>query len=461
MVNSWKKVALGRVAKVVGGFAFKSRDFVTRGVPVVKIKNVRHRDVDLSSVDHVTEEHADSCSRFLIKHGDVLISMTGSGIQAPASIVGRVARHSGEDRAFLINQRVGRFEILEPTELDIRYLYYFLSQRAVQLELVSIATGSANQVNLSAVQIEALDIPLPPLSVQRRIAQVLGNLDDKIEVNSEIIQTLQRTSHMLFKSWFEDFEPVIDNALVNGNPIPEEFASRADVRRAALADGTANRSIADIFPDAFELTESMGWIPKGWEVKSLDQIAIYRNGLALQKFGPIDGEPSLPIVKIAQLKSGRATWDEPCSSRITSECVLNDGDVVFSWSGSLMVTIWCGGTAALNQHLFRVTSTTFPKWLYWEWTRYHLSEFQRIAADKAVTMGHIKRSHLSDARCAIPGELVVASGSDIFGPLLEQMILLETQSRVLSECRSLLLPKLISGEIEASYAEQPTVEALS
>ena len=123
MGSEWTYPQLNQVAKLVGGFAFKSKDFQPDGVPVAKIKNVRHRDIDLSDVDYVSKETANSCSKFLIKNGDVLISMTGSGMNAPASIVGRVARHSGQNNAFLINQRVGRFNVLSPDKLDLRYLY--------------------------------------------------------------------------------------------------------------------------------------------------------------------------------------------------------------------------------------------------------------------------------------------------------------------------------------------------
>ena len=139
MGSEWTEVPLNQFAKLAGGFAFKSKDFVRNGIPVVKIKNVRHRDIDLSDVDHVSETFAKEYSKFLIKNGDVLISMTGSGIQAPASIVGRVARHTGPDDAFLINQRVGRFLIHEADKLDLRYLYYYFSQRDTKFEFVSIA----------------------------------------------------------------------------------------------------------------------------------------------------------------------------------------------------------------------------------------------------------------------------------------------------------------------------------
>ena len=108
------------------------------------------------------------------------------------------------------------------------------------------------------------------------------------------------------------------------------------------------------------------------------------------------------VQTIAQLRSGLPTYVEKAKPDLPDEYVVDDGDLVFSWSGSLMVKLWCGGRAALNQHLFKVTSADLPKWFYLGWTKFHLDEFKRIAADKAVTMGHIKRSHLREAACVLP-----------------------------------------------------------
>ena len=111
-----------------------------------------------------------------------------------------------------------------------------------------------------------------------------------------------------------------------------------------------------------------------------------------------------------------------------------------------MVDIWCGGKAALNQHLFKVTSNHYPKWFYYLWTKYHLAEFQRIAADKAVTMGHIKREHLSQALCIVPHTNFLQLVPSIEG-FIEKIILNRLENFKLAQTRDLLLPKLLSGEL--------------
>jgi len=149
------------------------------------------------------------------------------------------------------------------------------------------------------------------------------------------------------------------------------------------------------------------------------------------------------------------------SPSISADCIIDDGDVVFSWSGSLMIDVWCGGKAALNQHLFKVTSDNFPKWFYFKWSDEHLNNFQKIAADKAVTMGHIKRSHLSEALCAVPGNHLIKLGAEHFDPILERIISNRLHSRSLTKLRDTLLPKLISGDLRLPEAERLTEQALA
>lgn len=156
-------------------------------------------------------------------------------------------------------------------------------------------------------------------------------------------------------------------------------------------------------------------IPDGWQESSLLGIADYLNGLAMQKYRPKDDEQGLPVLKIKELRQGSCDFNsELCSPSIKPEYIVHDGDVIFSWSGSLLVDLWCGGTCGLNQHLFKVTSSTYDKWFYYAWTDHHLQKFAAIAADMATTMGHIKREELSKAEVLIPSQ----SDYDRIGGLL-------------------------------------------
>ncbi|MCA9644246.1 MAG: hypothetical protein KC492_26310, partial [Myxococcales bacterium] len=192
---------------------------------------------------------------------------------------------------------------------------------------------------------------------------------------------------------------------------------------------------------------------RGWEITSLDHVADFLNGAACQKYPPTEGISSLPVIKIRELNQGISENTDLARSDIPAKWHVRDGDVLFSWSGSLCVKLWSGGPGVLNQHLFKVTSERYPKWLYLAWTRKHLDSFQRIAADKATTMGHIKRHHLTDARCIVPPDTTVDRLGALLEPLLERGLAAELESRTLAELRDTLLPRLISGELRIPEAE--------
>ena len=309
-----------------------------------------------------------------------------------------------------------------------RFAYYF----AEQFDFSAFNSGSA-QPSLNRNYINPVEVSIPPFSEQKAIAHILGTLDDKIELNRKTNETLEAMAKALFKSWFVDFDPV--RAKAEGRPtgLPAE--------------------ISDLFPDSFEDSE-LGEIPSGWKVKSLDEIAHFLNGLALQKYPPEDGAATLPVIKIAQLKKGDSIGADRCSIAVPSEYVVRDGDVLFSWSGSLAVDIWCGGDGALNQHLFKVTSKTYGKWFFCQWVKHHLPVFQEIAQGKATTMGHIQRHHLSEAKVLIPPPSLLAAMDSAFTALLDRTFGLRKQAKDVGSIRDALLPKLISGEIRIPDAEK-------
>ncbi|MGH9891756.1 MAG: restriction endonuclease subunit S, partial [bacterium] len=248
---------------------------------------------------------------------------------------------------------------------------------------------------------------------------------DKIELNRRMNETLEAMARALFKSWFVDFEPV---------------RAKAEGREPGLP-----QHLAILFPDSFEESE-LGEIPKGWEVRGLDGIAAFLNGLALQRFPAREGE-GLPVIKIAQLRAGKSDGAALASLDLDSRYVVNDGDVLFSWSGSLECALWAGGRGALNQHLFKVTSGEFQKWFYYFWIHEHLHDFRQIAASKATTMGHIQRHHLSGALVAVPPRDLLCRADDLVGGLLLRLLRSQVESKELAQLRDLILPKVLAGEL--------------
>lgn len=294
--------------------------------------------------------------------------------------------------------------------VDAEFLYYLLSQDLFFAYVMSGANGS-KMPRGDKQQIMNWEIEIPSEKEdQRRIASILSSLDRKIELNNKINADLEEMAQAIFKNWFVDFEPFKDGKFVDSE---------------------------------------LGMIPEGWKVGTLTEIASYMNGLAMQKFPPENNEDSLPVLKIKELGQGFCGTDsDRCSCNIKDECKIHNGDVIFSWSGTLLVDVWCGGDCGLNQHLFKVTSKDYPKWFYYYWTKHHLQEFIHIAKDKAVTMGHIKRGHLEEAMVAIPDNDSMEKAHELFEPILSKMISLRLESSRLSLLRDTLLPRLMSGELE-------------
>lgn len=194
-------------------------------------------------------------------------------------------------------------------------------------------------------------------------------------------------------------------------------------------------------------------LPNGWKKSNLVSIADYLNGLAMQNYRPNDDDQGLPVLKIKELRQGSCDADsERCSSYIKSNYIVNDGDVIFSWSGSLLVDFWCGGICGLNQHLFKVTSTQYAPWFFYSWTNYHLAKFAAIASAKATTMGHIKRSDIEAAEVIIPSPADYKRIGALIQPLYDLCVALRLENRKLAATRDSLLPRLLSGDIDISEA---------
>lgn len=319
------------------------------------------------------------------------------------------------DGNFSIKYYKGKFNAYQRTyvitpirgKVDIKFLYYALSLCLKQLKNMSQGTSTKF---LTVSILNSFSVQLPSISDQRRIASILSSLDRKIELNNKINADLEEMAQAIFKNWFVDFEPFKDGKFVDSE---------------------------------------LGMIPEGWKVGRLTEIASYMNGLAMQKYPPENNEDSLPVLKIKELGQGFCGTDsDRCSCNIKDECKIHNGDVIFSWSGTLLVDVWCGGDCGLNQHLFKVTSNDYPKWFYYYWTKHHLQEFIHIAKDKAVTMGHIKRGHLEEALVAIPDNDSMEKAHELFEPILSKIISLRLENSRLSLLRDTLLPRLMSGEIE-------------
>ena len=298
-------------------------------------------------------------------------------------------------------------------KVNSKYLYYLLSTDDFFDYNVKGSKGT-KMPRGDKEHIMNYEFKLPSLKEQKRIADILTALDDKIELNNQMNQTLEEIASLLYKRWFVDFEFPDDK----GNPYKSNGG---------------------------EMVESeLGMIPKGWEVKNLTEIAKFVNGLAMQKFRPQISEESLPVLKIKELISNSVSKStERCKKNIKDEVKVFDGDIIFSWSGTLAVKIWSGGEAGLNQHLFKVTSSIYPKWLYYLIVLYNLNNFKSIASDKATTMGHINRSHLEKTYFTIPQIKIIIKEYTYMETIIDKIIENKVSIKYLQETKEKVMLDLI------------------
>ena len=377
------------------GSNIKVSCFVDSGVPVLNGSNLEGFSLSEKAFRFVTKEKADSLNKANAHRGDIVITHRGTLGQ-----IVFIPQDSRYDR-YVISQ--SQFRVRCNDKVLPEYLVYYFHTPIGQHKLLS----NASPVGVPALArpsstFQQIEVELPELSIQKRVVEIITTIQKKIENNQELNDNLQQQALSVFRKAFINIEE----------------------------------------------------LPSSWTKGCLLDIADYLNGLAMQKFRPSENEIGIPVLKIKELRQGSCdASSELCSPSIKTEHIIHDGDVVFSWSGSLLVDIWCGGTCGLNQHLFKVTSKTYDKWFYYLWTAHHLERFIAIAADKATTMGHIKREELSKAEVVIPSQNDYEKIGAVLQPMIDLIIANRIENKKLATLRDELLPKLMSGEIDVSEVE--------
>lgn len=229
-----------------------------QGIPIIRVNNVKNGKLDILSPIKVHPDIEEKHRRTRLEGGEVLLTLvgsTGQSVIADSDLAGwNVAR---------------AIAVIRPTsEIGATWIHICLQSKDVQ-HFLDTRANTTVQKTLNLKDIRNIPILNLPKEKRKFIERCWTSLSDKIELNRRMNATLEGMAQALFQSWFVDFDPVLDNALAAGNPIPEELANRGEVRRQALANGTANREAAKPFPAAFQLTEELGWIPEGWEVSHL------------------------------------------------------------------------------------------------------------------------------------------------------------------------------------------------
>ena len=285
---------------------------------------------------------------------------------------------------------------------------------------------------------------LPLVNCDTKLSQLLNNLSSSI-LDAKLLSIVGAECKKKLNNLVNLISSISNGAILFS------LISLIVIKTPPLINNNLEQQAQSIFLNEFLTLETL---PDGWNQASLIDIADYLNGLAMQKYRPTVDETGIPVLKIKELRQGCCDDNsELCSPNIKSEYIIHDGDVIFSWSGSLLVDFWCGGICGLNQHLFKVTSSKYDKWFYYAWTKHHLNRFIAVAADKATTMGHIKRDELAKAEVLIPNEADYNRIGALLQPIYDLIIANRIENKKLAETRDTLLPKLMNGEIDISEVD--------
>ncbi|WP_084156341.1 restriction endonuclease subunit S [Desulforegula conservatrix] len=331
-----------------------------------------------------------------------------------------------------------------PEKADVRFIEYLF--RAMRENVKRRAYGSV-QENINLMVLRDLEFPVPCLEFQKKIADFLSMLDDRIDLLRETNKTLEAIAQAIFKSWFVDFDPV---------------RAKQEGREPEGMDADT----ASLFPDSFEESE-LGLIPKGWSICSVYDLAQYINGAAYKAFEPNLERKGLPIIKIAELKAGVTSQTGFSDIKMPLKYKINTQDVLFSWSGnpdtSIDIFVWPHGEAWLNQHIFRVVPHTAQERSFVLLTLKHLKPvFAEIARNKQTTgLGHVTVSDLKRLRVIQPNNLLLKKWNELVDPLIERAFMIEQKAQTITQIRDTLLPRLISGQLRLPDAEPIVKEAVS
>lgn len=424
--EGWRWTALSDVASLESGHtpSRKKPEYWGGDVPWVGIKDAtsNHGQKIYETLQHTNDLGIANSAARVLPANTVCLSRTAS--VGYVIVMGRPMSTSQDFANWVCSENI-----------DYRFLKFALL--AERESFARFSYGSTHQT-IYYPELKAFHICLPPIAEQKRIANALQALDDKIELNRRMSATLEEMARAVYRSWFVDFDPVHARAL-------GQSPAHMDEATAAL------------FPDRF----GPDGLPKGWAMRSLDDIADFLNGAALQKFPAEEGEDSLPVIKIAELRAGITSKSNRAGLHVPEKYKIGNGDLLFSWSGSLLQKVWTEGPGVLNQHLFKVTSEVVPKWFQFFAVDQHMAEFRQIAASKATTMGHIQRHHLKEALVVIPdNEAVIRVAEKYIGPAFNRAISADLEGKKLASLRDTLLPRLMSGELRIREAEREIEEVV-
>lgn len=367
--------------------------------------------VDWNNCGFITEDRYEESPEIMLQEGDILISKDGTlgkigyvkGLTTPCTVASGI---------FVLRNSI-------PEKLNFDYLYHVLKSNIFKDFIQRNKSLGSTILHLYQRDLENFELDLPSLEHQNSISRILNAIEEKIANNNKINAELESLAKTIYDYWFLQFE------------FPNE-------------DGKPYKSSGGKMVWNEKLNRM---IPDGWKDGNLYDIAEFTNGLACQKHRPIKNNQRLLVIKIREMHNGFTSETEWVRDDIPQKYVIEDGDILFSWSATLETIIWTGGQGALNQHIFKVSEKNCAKYYVFMQLAEYVKNFVAMAEARKTTMGHITSDHLNQSRIVLPCTKVIDSFEKKVTPLFTSIIKNKQESIELSKLRDFLLPMLLNGQV--------------
>lgn len=420
-MSKWKTYTIGELAdnKIIsppmdgnhGETHPKGDDFLSDGIPFIMASDINNGLIDLEECKFISFKQAQGLRKGFAQEGDVLLTHKAT--------IGRTSIVPDIPYPYLmLTPQVTYYRVLNSSILNNQFLKYYFDYEPFQQTFKLWAGAGSTRAYLGIIGQRNLTIKIPDIKSQIDIVGVLSVIDKKIDINNKSKALLEDIAQTLYNYWLVQF----DFPDIEGKPY-KSYGGKMVYNEVLKRE-----------------------IPEGWKDSTLWDIAKYYNGLAMQKYRSTDDE-YLPVIKIREMNNGISPDTEKARVDIPKAAVIEDGDLLFSWSATLDVKIWSQGKGALNQHIFKVTSDDYPQSFYYFELMNYLSHFKMMADLRKTTMGHITLDHLKQANIVLPPSDLIKNLDEKLKPVFDRSLILQKENYKLIELRDWLLPMLMNGQV--------------
>ena len=464
---------LGDHIEYVKGFAFKSKDYTETGIPVIRVSNFTDNSIDIKDVYHIPKERFSEFQKVNLIKDDIVIATVGSWPTNPSSVVGKTIRVPPEANNTLLNQNAVRIRSLDKDEQ--LYFYYVLKDKSFSDYIISTAQGSANQASITLKSILDYDLPNIDSKEKRiKIGKTLATYDEKIQLNTQINQTLEQIAQALFKSWFVDFDPVRAKVQALSDGLSLEQAELAAMQAISGKTPEELTALSQTQPDRYaelaetakafpcEMVEVDGVeVPKGWEVKRIDEIANIIKGKSYKSSELEKSKTALVTLKSFNRGGGyRLDGLKEYTGKYKPEQEVFAGELIIAYTDVTQAADVIGKPAmvmsdsnykhlviSLDVGVVRPFNDVYKHFLY---CLAMTDSFQAHTKSfcTGTTVLHLGKDAVPSFEFINPNNELLHVFYKQTSPIFEKINLHIEENKNLEKARDLLLPRLLSGEIK-------------